>query len=379
VAVKWPHGFTSAGGAARIKTDGSLDVGLLVADRPVSWAGVFTQNAACAAPVRASRSRLGGKVRAVIVNSGNANACTGPQGDAATDLTIEETAAAIGCAPEEVLIASTGPIGVTLPVERLVDSLPGLSGALTDDVEPFAAAILTTDTAMKTSSIISRGVTITGVAKGAAMLAPNMATMLAFITTDAYVSPPRLQAIVERVAGRTFNRICVDACESTNDSVFVFAGGTVATDESTFEEALQVVCADLARQMVGDAEGGSHLVEIHIEGAESEEAAAELGRAVASSALWRAAMHGADPNWGRVLSALGTHRELRLLDLELSIGGETLFADGAPTGDMAVAAVAMKEPSYEVRCIVGRGPGEAQVLTTDLSPEYVTLNAGGLT
>lgn len=377
--MKWPAGFKSAAVGAGIKPDGVLDAALLVADHPVAWAGVFTQNAASAAPVRASRKLIGHPVRGIVVNSGNANACTGSQGEAATTATIQETARVLGCSQDEILIASTGPIGVQLPVQRLVDSLPALKETLRPELRPFASAILTTDTVIKTSSSVVGGCEVTGVAKGAAMLAPNMATMLAFIATDADVRAERLQEIVARVVGRTFNRICVDSCESTNDSVFVLTSGAVEVEEGTFESALVSVCADLAEQMVSDAEGGSHVVRIRVEGAASEDVAAGLGRAVASSALWRAAMYGADPNWGRVLAALGTDRSIDVGAVQLAIGGETLFARGGPVGDMAVAAVAMKEPSYEVVCRVGSGPGEAQVLTTDLSPEYVTLNSGGLT
>lgn len=376
--MKWPSGFKSAGLACGIKADGSPDCALLVADRPGAWAGVFTQNAAAAAPVRASKERLGGPVKAVIVNSGNANACTGSAGDAATRASIEATAAALDCSTQEVVVASTGPIGVQLPTAKLLGAIPSLTEALTDDAGSFASAILTTDTVTKLSSA-GGACEVRGVAKGAAMLAPNMATMLAFVTSDAALDEDRLTEIVTRVVGRTFNRICVDACESTNDSVFVLTSGLVPVSAEEFEAALERTCADLAEQMVKDAEGGSHLVRIRVVGAPSEQEAAALGKSVASSALWRAAVHGADPNWGRILSALGTSRSLDISKVSLQIGNEVLFTGGGPVGDPTVAAIEMKEPSYEVICTVGDGSGEAVVLTSDLSPAYVELNAGGTT
>jgi glutamate N-acetyltransferase/amino-acid N-acetyltransferase len=188
-----------------------------------------------------------------------------------------------------------------------------------------------------------------------------------------------MQQVVASVVGRTFNRICVDACESTNDSVFVLASGREDVEPVKFESSLEEVCADLAEQMMFDAEGGTKVLRLRVTGAVDEEAAVDLGKAVASSVLWRSAVYGGDPNWGRILSALGVaDRSLDLSSVRLAIGDEVLFADGNPCGDMAAAAAIMQARSYEVSCRVGDGPGAAEVLTTDLSPEYVTLNAGGL-
>lgn len=210
------------------------------------------------------------------------------------------------------------------------------------------------------------------------MTAPDMATMLAFITTDLEVDAERCQAALGEAVEKTFNRISIDGCESTNDSVFLLASGTAGPAGAGFEPALQRVCASLAEQIVRDAEGGSRFVRVRVEGASSEEHAATLGRAVAASTLWRAAMNGGDPNWGRVLAALGAAD--RLLDpagVELAIGSEVVFQNGEPAGSREVAAKVMAEPEYEVRCKVGRGAGVAEVLTADLSCEYVRLNAEG--
>ena len=381
VTVTWPSGVQSAGVAAGIKADGALDLGMIVTDSPVTWAGTFTKNAAAAAPVKWCRSRIGDRVRAIVVNSGNANACTGRAGESAVDSVIEAAAAAIGCAPEEVLNASTGPIGVPLATDLLVDAIPHALGSLSKDVDSFGLSILTTDTRPKTTMHDSSGAAIVGVAKGAAMLAPNMATMLAFLVTDAAIEGVELQAMLDAAVATSFDRISVDACESTNDSVFLLATGRAgAVDGDEFASELTAACADLAEQMVRDAEGGSKLVRIRVAGAADEAAAVSLGRAVAASALWRAAVHGADPNWGRVLAALGAaDRGLDLNRIGLSIGDETLFVAGAPTGSLDSAAKAMAGDEFTVTCLVGDGPGEAVVLSSDLTPDYVTMNAFGTT
>ena len=381
MSVTWPAGVTSAGVACGIKGAGALDLGVIVAPRPVAWAGTFTKNAAAAAPVRWCRATLGRPVRAIVVNSGNANACTGPAGDDATAATARAAADAIGCDATEVLVASTGPIGVPLPVAAIVEALPAAAGVLSSDADSFARSILTTDTRVKATVERAGGATIVGVAKGAAMLAPNMATMLAFLVTDAAVDAGSLQGTLDAAVRTSFDRISVDACESTNDSVFLLATGKAgAVDEDAFSVALTSACASLAEQIVRDAEGGSKLVRITVSGAREDEAAATLGRAVAASALWRCAVHGGDPNWGRVLSALGSvDRSLELDLVELSIGAEQVFAAGAPAGSLEAAAKAMAADELEVSCVVGDGPGSAQILSSDLSPEYVTLNAYGTT
>lgn len=378
--MRWPAGIRSAGVACGIKPEGAADIGLLVVDEPAAWAGTFTKNGAAAAPVEWSRSLLGSPIRAIVVNSGNANACTGSVGMDAVRATVAAVADSIGCTEREVAVASTGPIGVRLPVKKITTALPDAAGALSDSPEAMATAILTTDTTIKTASASVDGCNIVGIAKGAAMLAPNMATMLAFVATDAPLDALALQHALNGAVKSSFDRISVDACESTNDSVFLISSGRgPAVDEQGFAAALEVVCRSLAEQMVRDAEGGSRLVRIEITGAEDEDHAVVLGRSVAASALWRAALHGADPNWGRVLAALGSvDRKLDLSEMKVSIAGHVVFDAGEPAGGLSEAAAAMKRDEFVVSCSVGAGDASVEVLTTDLSPDYVTINAGGM-
>jgi glutamate N-acetyltransferase / amino-acid N-acetyltransferase len=379
--VRWPSGFHSSGVACGIKSAGDADLGLLVASEPIAWAGVFTNNAAAAAPVRWCRAALGAPARAVLVNSGNANACTGESGVRAVRDSAAAAASALGCAPGEVLVASTGPIGVRLPVDRIVSAVPTAISELADDVLPFAGSILTTDTAAKIATAELGGATIVGAAKGAAMVAPNMATMLAFVATDAALPQDSLQSALSAVAAATFNSISIDACESTNDSVFLLSSGTgPAVGLDAFRAALGGVCASLAEQIVRDAEGGTKLLRIRVSGAPDTAAATRHGRAVAASDLWRAAAHGADPNWGRILAALGSaDRGLHIASTTVRIAGTTLFDRGEPVADPAPVAAAMTADEVTVDVVVGDGPGRVEILTSDLSPDYVKLNAEGTT
>ena len=378
MAMRLPNGFSSGGAACGIKADGSPDLGVIVADRPVEWAGTFTRNAAAAASVHWCRHLLGGRVRGVVCNSGNANACTGASGIKAVESVASEVATVLGCSRDEVLVASTGTIGIELPVELITSALPSVIASRGDSIEAFARAIMTTDTKMKLSRIEIDGASVVGVAKGAAMLAPNMATMLAFIVTDAAVED--LQSILTHSVAMSFDRISVDACESTNDSVFLLAGGTVPVDRQRFAQGVGSICKDLAEQMVRDAEGGSRFVRIQVSGASDDEAAAQLGRAVAASVLWRAAVNGGDPNWGRVLAALGAaDRSLDVSSLSVAIGPEVLFDKGEPTGSLDAARKAMQADDITLSCVVGEGGGSAEILSSDLSTEYVALNAEGST
>lgn len=378
MALSWPSGFSSGGTSCGIKANGAPDLGMIVAVEPVNWAGTFTRNAAAAASVHWCRSRLGGKVRAIVCNSGNANACTGSAGESAVSKVAAQAAEVLGCSPEEILVASTGTIGVPLPVDLITDALPDMVGSLDDDPERFAQAIMTTDTKMKIARSTAGHAQVVGVAKGAAMLAPNMATMLAFIVTDAAVKDA--QEILTPAVRESFDRISVDACESTNDSVFLLAGGKVVVDPADLARAVRAVCSDLAEQMVRDAEGGSRFVRIQVSGASDDETAATLGKAIAASALWRAAVNGADPNWGRVLSALGSSdRSLDLSSVTIAIGPETLFDRGEPVGSLEAAAKVMAADDITLSCVVGSGQGSAEILSSDLSVEYVSLNAQGST
>ena len=380
MAVRWPEGIRSAGVSAGIKSDGAPDLGVLVADEPVEWAGTFTRNAAAAACVQWSRARRGGQVRAIVANSGNANACTGRAGERAVEEVAVGAARLLDCTADEILVASTGPIGVPLSGTDLVRSLPTALHELSGEADPFARAILTTDTTTKHSYAERSAMTVMGVAKGAAMLAPNMATMLAFLVTDAHIDGQVLQGTLTRAVHTTFDRVSVDACESTNDSVFLLSTGRVPTQESDLAAALADVCGDLAEQMVRDGEGTAKVVRIQVSGAADDEAAVALGRAIASSSLWRSAAGGGDPNWGRVLAALGaSDRSLDPRAVTLSIGPEVVFDRGEPTGSLTAAAKAMTSDDFSVSCVVGRGPGDAEVLSSDLTSAYVELNAGGLT
>jgi glutamate N-acetyltransferase/amino-acid N-acetyltransferase len=379
MAVRWPQGFAGTGTASGIKDNGEADLALLASDRPIAWAGAFTRNAARAACVDWCKARSGRAVRGVIANSGNANACTGRSGVQAVETTASAAADALGCGRDEVLVASTGPIGVPLPVGKIVSTVPRLVTQLGGDVDPFSRAILTTDTITKTSSALAGSARVVGVAKGAAMLAPNMATMLAFIATDASVEFVELHSLLTGTVDRTFNRVSIDACESTNDSVFLLASGLagpVAFED--FAGALERVCSQLAEQIVRDGEGATRLVRIEIHGASDEASGLLLARAVAASDLWRAAAYGADPNWGRVLSAMGAaDRTLDIWAVELSIGSEPVFCRGEVTGSRAAAAKAMDSDEFTLTCVVGTGPASVDVLCSDLSPEYVNLNASG--
>jgi glutamate N-acetyltransferase / amino-acid N-acetyltransferase len=381
VAVRWPQGFGSSGVACGIKPSGVSDLGVLAASEPIAWAGVFTTSAAAAAPVRWCRAALGSPTRAVVANSGNANACTGESGVRAVRDTAAAAAEALGCSTGEVLVASTGPIGRRLPVDKITAAIGAATTSLTDDVLPFARSILTTDTVTKSAGVEIDGARLVGAAKGAAMIAPNMATMLAFVATDAALPQPVLQRSLGESATGTFNRISIDACESTNDSVILLSSGLgPAVDPDRFGVALDDVCRSLADQIVRDAEGGTRLMRLRVSGASEEGAAEDLAFAIAASDLWRSALHGADPNWGRVVAALGSaDRTLDLGSTSISIGGTTLFDRGEPVGDLAPATAAMSAPEVVVEVVVGTGAGRAEILASDLSPDYVKLNSEGTT
>ena len=376
MAVRWPEGVRSAGLHAGIKANGAPDLGVIVADDATAWAGVFTRNAAAAACVGWCRA-ADDEMRAIVVNSGNANACTGPAGNATVQATADSAAALLGCSARQVLVASTGPIGVTLDPGPIVGALPDALGHLSSEAESFARAIITTDTTTKVASY-SDGCDVVGVAKGAAMVAPGMATMLAFIATDAAVTSAELRGILGTAVDKSFNRISIDACESTNDSVFCIATGRREVDTGILARGIASVCTDLARAIALDAEGATKLVHIYVTGARDEAHAVLLGRAIAASSLWRAALHGADPNWGRVLAAMGSvDRSLRLDACRVALGAEVVFDAGSPAGSLDAAAKTMSGDDVTMHCVVGTGPGESEILTSDLSPAYVSLNAEG--
>jgi len=347
----------------------------------VAAAGTFTQNLACAGPVQISRRHLeatGGQAAAVVLNSGNANCATG------TDVGVAEemaalTATAVGApTPEHVLVCSTGLIGIALDPALLRPGIPAVAGQLNPEGGPAAAAaIMTTDTVPKTAAVTGAGWTIGGIAKGAAMLAPNMATMLAVLTTDAAVEPAALQASLGAAVAGSFNRIVVDGCTSTNDTVLVLANGLAGppADPAAFDAGLAEACLSLATQMAHDAEGHTKVVRIEVTGAADNAEADWAARKLATSLLVKCSFYGNDPYWGRVLSDLGTAGVALDVDaLTIAYDGVVVSKGLAPTGADAGAVAARS--SFTLGCDLGVGSGTTWVLTNDLTHAYIDENMG---
>ncbi len=383
-----PKGFRFSAVEAAIKGPGRLDLGLVACDRPATVAGVFTRNRVVAAPVVVCRERVaGGRARAVLVNAGNANACTGPQGLDDARRTSARVADLLGTPPDEVLPCSTGVIGLPLPVDRICAALPGLVAGLGDDPEPFARSILTTDTVPKTSArtVVAAGreVRVLGVAKGAGMIRPDMATMLGFVVTDAPVAAGDLFAVLRAACDRTFNRITVDGDTSTNDTVLALASGAAGDppvfgpDLAAVADAVEAVCRDLARAIVADGEGAGKVVDVKVTGAADDAAALQVARAVAESPLVKTAIHGEDPNWGRIAAALGRSGAYAGGPFGIEIGGVAVVRDGLGLGGEAEGRAhrVMQADAYEIRLALTEGTGEAVVTTCDFSAEYVRINA----
>jgi len=388
--VTAPLGFRAAGISAGIKADNGLDLALIVSDAPATAAAVFTVNRAQAAPVLISRRHLersGGVARAVIVNSGCANACTGDDGlRVALDMAVE-TARLVGCPVEQVLVASTGVIGVALSIDKIRSGLPVAFRALAADQGPPAArAIMTTDPfpkeAAATVDIAGRPVTIGGMAKGSGMIEPTMATMLGFVTTDAKVPQALLDRALRDAVNDTFNAITVDGECSTNDCVMMLANGAsgAEVDPATYDSfvhALKTVCLTLALGIVRGGEGATKLITVTVTGAASETDARRAAKAIANSPLVKTAIHGGDPNWGRLIAVAGRAG----VDFELSragvtIGTTVLFEDGRPYDDAAPqAAEYLKGTDICVSVDLGAGRASSTVWTCDLSAEYVRINA----
>lgn len=381
-------GFTWGGIDAGIKPAGIPDLALVASDRPAASAGVFTTNLVRAACVARNQTLVNGLVRAVVINSGNANAVTGTDGDGRNAAMAAYTAEALGCAPEEVLTLSTGVIGVPLPIDAIREGLPGLAGTMTmDGIAAAAEAIMTTDTRPKAASAVtSSGVTVTGIAKGSGMIAPNMATMLSVITTDAAIEPTALQTLLSAAVTRSFNRIVVDGDMSTNDTVLMLANGVsgvaVTADDTDFSAALLTVCKTLAQAIVRDGEGATKFVTLEIEGAASEGDARAVGHAIATSPLCKTAFYGADPNWGRLLAAAG-RSGVSIDPGRVSLwlfgdGGHVfhLLADGAPLPfDEPHAIELMTGDKWGFRMGLGMGNQSATLWTCDLSHGYISINA----
>lgn len=384
-------GFRFAGIVAGIKRNQRPDLGLIVADDDVPTAAVFTQNRVRAAPVLLSEKRVAsGLARAIVVNSGCANACTGPRGLQDAEAMAHYAAKAVGCDDKRVLVASTGVIGQPLPIEAIVMNTPRLvTSARPDGLEDFTRAIMTTDRFEKRSlALLPLGpktkARVVGVAKGAGMIAPNMATTLAFVCTDAAVSPSFLRkALREEV--HVFNEVSVDGDTSTNDSLFLMASGAAKNKPieggdkgAAFRQALREVLADLARQLVRDGEGALHVATIEVHGAESAAAAERVARRIGSSPLVKTAMFGADPNWGRILCAVGNAGvDLDPDKIDVAIGEVELVRGGVGLGEEAErrAHEVMRRGEYIIRVHLHRGRGEGRHVTCDLGTDYVKLNA----
>lgn len=373
MSVTAPAGFAAAAVASGIKADGRLDLALVVATSgPVAAAGVFTRNRAMAAPVILSRKRLtSGRARAVVLNSGCANAGTGEAGLAHAEAITAAVAYHLNDQPEHILACSTGPIGNQLPVLKMLAAVPALVGEAGADGAAAAEAILTTDSHPKTVTIAG-DVVVGGMAKGAGMLRPGMATMLAVLTTDAVADPSTLQGVLTEAAQSTFNCLNVDGCESTNDSVVLLASGAgAAVAEETLGEAVYQACRVLADQMAADAEGATRVVRLRVRGARDVATARQVGRAVADSALVRSSFFGADPNWGRILAAAGTCPvEVGAIAYE----GVTVYNHFGSVLFDATALAERLAGDFTVTIDLREGEAECEILTTDLTPEYVRFN-----
>lgn len=382
-AVCAPKGFRAAGVAAGIKRSGGLDLALIVSDTPATAAGVFTSHRAAAAPVQVDRERLagGGGAQVIVVNAGCANAVTGARGRRDAEDMAALAAAAAGVDPGLALVCSTGKIGSHLPMDRIAAGITRAAGRLGPDDLRAADAILTTDTRRKTVALAhGDGWTIGGMAKGAGMISPDMATMLAFITTDAAVAHDVLQKALAAAVNESFNAITVDGECSTNDTVLVLANGAsgVAPPAAEIGAALQAVCADLARAIVLDGEGATKFVRVVVTGARTPEEARLAARAVADSPLLKCALFGEDANWGRVAAALGkVEVGLDLERLSIAMGGVTLFDHGEAAGGDAESRAheGLRPHEVAIECDLGIGAAAGEILTTDFSHGYVDINA----
>jgi glutamate N-acetyltransferase/amino-acid N-acetyltransferase len=379
VSVTAAQGFTAAGVAAGIKANGDPDLALVVNVGPRrAAAGVFTSNRVKAAPVTWSRQVLkAGKVSAVVLNSGGANACTGSQGLQDTSATASKAAATLGVPAHEVAVASTGLIGIPLPMDKLLPGVEQATRELSDyGGERAAIAIKTTDTVHKTSVHEGAGWTVGGMAKGAGMLAPGLATMLVVLTTDADVDARRLDSALREATRLTFDRVDSDGCMSTNDTVLLLASGAsqIEPDADEFASAVRAVCDDLARQLVGDAEGSSKDIRIEVVHADSEADAVEVGRAIARNNLLKCAIHGEDANWGRVLSAIGTTQAVFDPDrLDVAVNGVWVCRNGSFGEDRN--KVDMRGREVVITADLAAGSASAVIWANDLTAEYVHENS----
>lgn len=388
-----PKGYRATGVTAHIKKLDSTkkDCALIASDTPAVLAGVFTTNRVKSAPVLWCESaRARGQARAIFINSGNANACTGERGMDDVRATAQWVSEGLDCAAEDVCIASTGVIGVNLPMDRIRNGVSGCLAALSNEGGHDAAlAIMTTDTVPKEMAVevsLSGGpVRLGAIAKGSGMIAPNMATMIAVVTTDAAVAAPDLQALLRECADVSFNCICVDNDMSTSDTLLCFANGQAGhvplrpgtADYDAFVEALRYICVATAKALVKDGEGATKFVEIRVEGAGSDAEAKSVARSIAHSQLCKTAFFGEDPNWGRIACAAGyAGVPFDAERISIWINDLAVVSHGLPSDfEEAQAAAHMRNPEFSIRVSIGEGPREAVFWTSDLSHDYVSINA----
>ncbi|MGI5400178.1 bifunctional glutamate N-acetyltransferase/amino-acid acetyltransferase ArgJ [Streptomyces sp. CA-135486] len=379
MSVTAAKGFSAAGIAAGIKENGNPDLALVVNSGPRrAAAGVFTSNRVKAAPVLWSEQVLrGGEVTAVVLNSGGANACTGPKGFQDTHATAEKVADVLGQSAGEVAVASTGLIGLLLPMDKLLPGIDKAAAELSEHGgEKAAIAIKTTDSVHKTAVVDGEGWTVGGMAKGAGMLAPGLATMLVVLTTDADLESATLDKALRASTRQTFDRIDSDGCMSTNDTVLLLASGAsgITPRFEEFAEAVQSVCGDLARQLIGDAEGASKDIRIEVINAANEDDAVEVGRSIARNNLLKCAIHGEDPNWGRVLSAIGTTKaEFDPDRLNVAINDVWVCKNGSVGEDRGL--VDMRYREVKITADLAAGSESAVIWANDLTADYVHENS----
>jgi glutamate N-acetyltransferase/amino-acid N-acetyltransferase len=390
-----PRGFRFAATACGLKKTGALDLALISSDSPASAAAVFTQNLVVAAPVVLSKQHLRasqGRMRAIIVNSGNANCATGTAGDDAANRTVAEAARKVGCAPQEVLVCSTGVIGVPLAVEKILRALPKLAANRRPSARSFAElslAICTTDTVPKTAAsafrMSGKRIHLVGCAKGAGMIHPNLATTLAFVVTDAHIAPRLLQKTLHDITSRTFNAVSVDGDSSTNDTLAVFANGAAGAPairpgsaaHKTFSAALEDVCRSLALQIVADGEGAQRVIEIEVRGAKTQAAAKKIAETIATSPLVKTAFAGGDPNWGRVFAAAGRAGvPFDPAKVDITMAHVPVLRRGQPLPfNERAASNRLLAEHVPIVLHLHAGPAAARYWTCDLTAEYVRINA----
>jgi glutamate N-acetyltransferase/amino-acid N-acetyltransferase len=391
--IRVPAGFRFSATTAGIKASGKPDLALIEAPEGAVAAAVFTRNRVVAAPVIVGRKHLkssGGKVRAILVNAGNANCATGKQGIAAAKQSCDALAVQLGTRPKHILPSSTGVIGVPLPIDKVLADIPQLvtqAGDSPDHALAFAHAIMTTDTRPKLATaqlrLGAQTATVLGIAKGAGMIHPNMATMLAYVVTDIAATPKHLDELLKLTADRTFNRISIDGDTSTNDTLCLLAtgaSGLALSDKKVaklFQAALLEVCGSLSEQIIADGEGVKHVVRLGIEGARSEREAEQIAKTIAHSPLVKTAWAGADPNWGRILAAIGRSGvDLDPAKIDIYFGDIQVCRRGtASPFSEADAHTYLSQPAFVVRISLGRGKKSIEFLTCDLTTDYVHINA----